>query len=59
MYLKAKPGAIWDVSRFQGMSWFSGGGTKIVEGGPGVYLIPYTTRFHELQFFIVYGNTRK
>ena len=34
---------------FQGMSWFSGGGTKIVGGVRGVYLIPYTTRFHELQ----------
>ena len=35
---------------FQGISWFSEGGTKIAGGVRGVYLIPYTTRFHELQF---------
>ena len=42
----------WQVpsETFQGMSWFSGGGTEIVGGVLGVYLIPYTTRFHELQF---------
>ena len=44
---------------FQGMSWFSGRGTKIVGGVRGVYLIPYTTRFHELQFFTVYGKHKK
>jgi len=31
----------------------------LLRGIRGVYLIPYTTRFHELQFFIVYGNTKK
>jgi len=29
--------------------FWSGGGTEIVGGVRGVYLIPYTTRFHELQ----------
>ena len=38
---------------------FLEGAQKLLRGFRGVYSIPYTTRFRELQFFIVYGNTKK
>jgi len=41
-------GTIWDVSKHELIFWR---GTKLLGwGSRGVYLIPYTDRFHELQF---------